>query len=278
MLAAKHAECVMAFKFEPGESVGAETKRILVERLEAAIDHLAKPDVHDARKRLKEARAVLRLIVPKVGDEARAEITALRDIARLLAPTRDAEALVEAFQKIRMEIDPVLRRRLRRLLPKPTPIDPAPVIDALRASRDRINGWMLAEAGFELIEPGLIRTYARGRRASQAVAEDPTPELLHELRKRVKDAWYHHELLEDVWHPVIKGYEKALKELSDLLGLHHDLDLLRERFVIESKAGGIIEIIDQRRDQLRRDALRMAARLYAERKGEARRRWKAWLA
>jgi CHAD domain-containing protein len=264
----------MAFRFEPGEPVVAETKRILVEMLDAAIEHLAKPDVHDARKRLKEARAVLRLVAPALGESARAEIVALRDAARLLSAARDAEALVEAFQKIRSGFDPNLRRRVRRRLPKAAAIDTAPVIDALRASRDRIVGWTLAEGGFELIEPGLVRTYGRGRQAAQAVAEDPSPERLHELRKRVKDAWYHHELLEAVWPPVVKGYEKALKELSDLLGEHHDFDMLRERC---SGVPAVVEVIDQHREQLGRDAFALASRLYAERKREARKRWQAWL-
>src|SRR5258708_7056053 len=264
----------MAFRFEPGEPVAAETRRILVERLGAAIEHLAEPDVHEARKRLKEARALLRLVAPALGGGARAEVMALRDAARQLSAARDAEALVEAFEKIQAGIDSALRRRVRRRLPKPVGIDVAPVISALSASLDRIRGWLLVDGGLELIEDGLIRTYGQGRRASRAAAKDPSPEQLHELRKRVKDAWYHHELLESVWPPVVKGYEKALKEASDQLGLHHDLDLLREQCANEPE---VVAVIDQQRDQLRRDAFAVTARLYAERRREARKRWKGWL-
>src|SRR5258706_3702465 len=52
-------------------------------------EHLAEPDVHEARKRLKEARALLRLVAPALGGGARAEVMALRDAARQLSAARE---------------------------------------------------------------------------------------------------------------------------------------------------------------------------------------------
>src|SRR5258708_19387926 len=127
----------MAFRFEPGEPVAAEARRIVVGRLGAAIGHLGEPDVHEARKRLKEARALLRLVAPALGGGARAEVMALRDAARQLSAARDAEALVEAFEKIQAGIDPSLRRRVRRGLPEAGGIDGAPGVSALSASLRR---------------------------------------------------------------------------------------------------------------------------------------------
>ena len=54
---------------------------------------------------------------------------------------------------------------------------------------------------------------ARGSSAHTAAAAatsrrrraDPTVEALHEWRKRVKDLWYHHTLLRELWPPVMRG-------------------------------------------------------------------------
>ena len=51
--------------------------------------------------------------------------------------------------------------------------------------------------GWELIGPGLHRTYRRGRKRLRAVEEEASVTNLHELRKRVKDLWYQLRLIRD---------------------------------------------------------------------------------
>src|SRR5947207_2716692 len=58
-------------------------------------------DVHDARKRLKKARALLRLLRPALGAPVyRRENGSIRDAARPLTDMRDAKILVETLDKL----------------------------------------------------------------------------------------------------------------------------------------------------------------------------------
>lgn len=287
----------MALRIDDGEAVAAGVLRVLAERLDAAVAHLGDPNdaerTHEARKRLKEARAVLRLVRAEAGDEAFAlENAAIRDAGRHLSDVRDAEALLEALAKLdvsalgtraerRVRRD--LTRRRDRLAQSMTNEQLAAVIDAIRGSRDRIAVWSFPDRGFAIVEEGLVDGYARGRKLFRRARRERDPELLHEWRKGVKDAWYHHQLLERAFPAVVKGYADALKELSDFLGNHHDLDVLRALVVAEPEAFGkpgdvdaLVAIVDHRRAELEHDALAHGERLYRERRGEVRKRWRAW--
>ena len=108
----------MAYRFEPGEPLGDELRRALVEQLRRASDDLARPtpdpegdpdanparatgpddeSVHTARKRIKKARSLLRLGRADLGkatvSHAQAELRAAAD---RLAPQREADAAVES--------------------------------------------------------------------------------------------------------------------------------------------------------------------------------------
>jgi len=71
---------------------------------------------------------------------------------------------------------------------------------------------------FSAIKKNLARGYRDGRRALDLARTDGSDESYHDLRKRVKDLWYHIRLLHDIWPAVVGGYEVALKELVDLEG------------------------------------------------------------
>jgi CHAD domain-containing protein len=287
----------MALRIDEHESLAGGIARVLAERLEAAIAHLTDPHnasrMHEARKRLKETRAVLRLVREEVGEEAFArENAAIRDAGRRLSDVRDAEALLEALAKLDLaplsalpqrRVRRALTTRWKRLATATSDEQLAAVVDSLRASRDRIALWTFPDRGFAIVESGLANTYARGRRLFRRAERRRDPEVLHEWRKRVKDAWYHHQLLERAFPAVVNGYAHALKELSDLLGNHHDLDVLRALLVGQPPSFGkqpdvdaLLAIVDRRRAELERDALALGARIFHERRRAVRERWRFW--
>ena len=89
-----------------------------------------------------------------------------------------------------------------------------------------MDDWPLSHDSFEAVAKGLERTYRRGRRAFKAALEEPSAEALHEWRKRVKDLWYEHTLLRELWPPVMSATGDEAHELSDRLGDDHDLVVL----------------------------------------------------
>ena len=92
----------MAFRLNRPEPLDREVRRIVRERLESAAGALAQRDenlhegVHDARKRFKEIRAVIRLARDSLGARAKMENAWYRDAGRSLSGLRDAQALIEA--------------------------------------------------------------------------------------------------------------------------------------------------------------------------------------
>ena len=270
-------------------SIAALTERVSDDPVEA---------VHDARKALKQERSLLRLARGTIGPaERRRENAALRNAAQMLAAARDAEVMLQAlgelsdrfagqvpqtaFDAIRHQLeaerDPARRRLLESGLP-------AAVADELRMVLMRIDDWPLYRGGWKALEPGLDRSYRRGRRAYTGARSHPTAERLHEWRKRTKDLWYHLRLLKAISPAIVGGQADEAHGLSDLLGDDHDLALLRKK--LRAGAGelavdvdAVIDVIDHRREQLRTEAMQVGERLYAEKPKRFRRRmhryWKA---
>ncbi|CAN0515546.1 unnamed protein product, partial [Phaeothamnion confervicola] len=108
----------------------------------------------------------------------------------------------------------------------------------MSTARSRVGRWRLSEDGFDAIEPGLARSYKAARRAMAAASKDTTADAIHDWRKRVKDHWYHAHLLTPVWPKQMKTSRIAARDLSELLGEHHDLEVfvrhLTERGVVKA--------------------------------------------
>src|SRR5713226_3903933 len=82
-----------------GEALGGAARDILHEARDA-LDDRARPDaaaVHEYRKDMKRWRALLRLITPFLGLEGDGLQREARDLARELAPARDAQAALDAL-------------------------------------------------------------------------------------------------------------------------------------------------------------------------------------
>src|SRR3954468_3779501 len=88
------------------DDLAASVKRVAGDQLGAAAEGLEQPDdpveaVHDARKRLKKTRALLRLARPAMrADAFRAYNRELRDQGRALSGARDADVLVETVDAL----------------------------------------------------------------------------------------------------------------------------------------------------------------------------------
>jgi CHAD domain-containing protein len=299
------------FRLKDGESVPEGIERIALGRIDHALDELrAKTDstpeeaIHEARKDMKKLRGLLRLVRGELGDEVyRHENQTFREAAARLAGVRDADVMIETLdalverypKRIPTDVAKGLRKALfthRRAmeqdgLGRRLAVDET--IEALRDARTRIPEWPLAHDSFAALETGLQRTYRRGRKVYNTALDDPTTENLHEWRKRVKDHWYQHVVLERSWSELMKPVGDQAHALSDLLGDDHDLAVLREWAWAHPQAApdvpGLEELADavgRRRAQLQSEAFELGARLYAERPRDFARRlelyWDAWRA
>ncbi|MDO9408162.1 CHAD domain-containing protein [Patulibacter sp.] len=276
----------MGFQIGTDETLGDGLRRSAGDQLDGAVRALeerfeADPAkaIHDARKRIKKTRALLRLARPAVGRKvARRDNATLRTAAATLSAARDADVLVQT-------VDDLAERYVGRLpsatfeavrhefsgsgAPRPAP-SVAEALDGIREVRAHVDTWPLDAAGRDELLAGEGIAYAAGRAQLPGPGDAPSAEELHEWRKRVKDLWYHGLLLRNAWAPVVESQAEEAHHLSEILGDDHDLFVLHERLVAGPVADptadvdGLLELIDRRRAELLGEALVLGRRVYAE--------------
>jgi CHAD domain-containing protein len=301
------ADPARAYRIRRDEKPADAVRRIVTGRLDDALEQLRERldddvagAIHETRKDLKKARAVLRLVRTRLDDEVyRRDNVRLREAARALAGSRDAEAKVETIEALEERFGDELHAgmiELRRDLEAER--DAVADSDSIRAAArqadeaiEAVGGsaesWSFSKSGWKLLEPGVECSYARGRNRFSDVRSEPSPENIHEWRKRVKDLWYGLRLLRDSWPDVMGEMGAGAHDLSDLLGDHHDLMVLaedirrRDRFAADGDdLAAIMSVIEGRQEELLEAAVPVGERLYAESPANFRKRmrayWRAW--
>jgi len=294
----------MPYRFRKNESAAKATARIAAEEIETALAELADPQlsmerrIHQARRRCKRIRALLRLTKGALPGDFRTENLWFRDAARLLSGNRDATSVLAAFDGIAASAEPeafasVARglRRQRDELEQATDVDGllSAYLIRMHKAAERIPHWRFRAKGFAVVRHGLRCTYKKCRDALGKAHddEDPPVELFHEWRKQVKYHWFHVKLLEGSWSAVLGEHAVAARDLSEVLGDEHDLSVLLERVGGTPEQFGSAATVDrfiaaarERRSALRRQAMPSARRLFAEQPKQFTRRiesyWRAW--
>jgi CHAD domain-containing protein len=289
----------MGYRFRhDDESVEAGFRRIAGEQLGRAVASLEgdalHAGVHDARKRVKKVRGLLRLVRPGFKGFAR-ENAALRDAARTLSGLRDHAAMIEALDRLAARyperVDAArmgpLRAEMEARRDEAAGANDLPerieaFRDVLSAARDRAEGWRLKAAGWDALGPGLARIYGEGRGAMAVAHKTGRGEDFHEFRKRVKDHGYHARLLAPVWPVLMEPYAALVDDLGEVLGEQHDLvafaPVVAGSALAPEVRAGLEDLIVEERRRLEARALVIGARVYAEKPKAMARRMGAWWA
>ena len=294
----------MAYRLKRSESVSQGVKRVAKEQLEKALaeiddDQLDRHEaVHQARKRFKKIRGLIRLVRPAFEKTYQRENARFRDAGRDLSAVRDAQSLIEAFDRLtgfteNSGRDPSFAGIRERLMEQRREIageqaDVSEVLAGLSATiseaLEQVERWELKGRGFDAIAKSFEGTYERGQRAMEE-ARRPTADadVFHEWRKQVKYHWYHTRLLENLWKPVMQARSAEAKRLAELLGEDHDASRLDqwlaehgEDLTDETDVSGFQKLIEKAKRKLRRDAFALGERLFAERPKHLSRRLRAW--
>lgn len=297
----------MAYRFRRQEPLSKGVRRIVRERLDQASGHLdlegeqMHEGIHEARKRFKEIRAVLRLVRAELGEYYRIENRWYRDAGRSLAGLRDMQAAIETWHKLQKHfvelrkphtgdaIETRLRMRLERQDGEAGDIEKsrATIVESLPNVYERISHWPVNAIGFKGLQVGAQWVYRQGRHNMQVAYVSGQPLEFHAWRKRVKDLWYHTKLLKPVWNDEMSVREAALKVLSDTLGDDHDLVVFMQLIKQHPELCGspdfcheIRRCITLRQQELRSRAYGLGCWLYAEKPRAYLRRietyWRLW--
>ncbi len=293
---------MMGYHFHRSESIEAGLRRIACMQLDAALSAISEGGAnapHEVRKRCKKLRGLLRLVRGAFVDFG-AEQHVVREAARALAAARESSAHLEALHRLERAMparlddpdfiaarallesalqDHVRSGALEQALAHATSV--------LAAQRERVPHWALERGGFGALESGLVAAYRNARRSVAAARRRPDAKRLHELRKWVKNHRYHLDLLHALWPGPFIAWVESAGQLGELLGQHHDIDVLLET-LRNSPADGVDPGMCQRladnvvgdADALKVEAFALAARLLAEKPSRFRARmlsyWQAW--
>jgi CHAD domain-containing protein len=291
----------VAYRFEVQETIPAGVRRIATEEIDAARVDLSgvtqhhTEGVHEARKRLKKLRGLLRLVRPHLGMIYEQENVAFRDAARIISGLRESDALLEALDKLEppvptgvLEIaEEQLVRRRERTVGSITELERHVAEVLSTVNRARVETWPPVPEDFVALGPGLRRIYRAAGRQLTLSLEEPSPERLHEWRKRVKNHWYHVRLLAPCWPEVLVERQESLHRLSELLGDDHDFSMLRlcveaspKDFGGEADVALLVEAIELHRTQLVTEAHVLGQKLFAQKPRRFVRRieeaWNRW--
>ena len=282
----------MSFQLKRSERVPDGVRRIVRERIDRALKALddsngkvSDAGIHEARRRLKEVRATLRLVRDDLGAGVFGrENRTFRDVARPLSKVRDAkvsvdslDGLVKHFEaRTALESFAGLRQVLvnrQHLIRKEATRHHGTVphiARRIRTAKKRIKKWPLQRRGWNAIEGGLRRVYAQGRDAMKDVTAEPTDNAFHEWRKRAKDLRYELKLLQSAWPQIVNALAEQAHQLTNSLGEDHDLAVLRITALAESndcasdKNQSLVALIDERRAELQKESIALGAVVYAE--------------
>lgn len=287
----------MSYSLVTGESLTEAVRRVAGEQLDDAIDDLTDAitddpteAIHDARKRCKKVRGLVRAVRPALGDDVyRVANDTARDAARELSDLRDATALMEMFRvvveasdiELSGDDDTALAARTvdelltaRHLAAESELAVDHPRVerarDLLIGARAESQRWDVDDEGWDALADGIAKTYKRGREAFWTTAEAPTGDNFHGWRKRVKYSWYHLRLVSDIAPTVLDPLTRAYHLLAEGLGDAHDMVVLTDTLPslgedlcdlrpVEQLLGGYRSVLEQR-------SLALGARLHAESK------------
>src|SRR5437867_7859984 len=279
----------MGFRLKLREPLPDGLKRVVREQIESAHQlcrHPAKQrgvTVHEVRKHLKKLRAAMRLAVGEVGKNRHArEDRCVRKIGKLVSDLRDAQVRLQTLIQLR---DKKTKHSGKNHFPYIEELlsleresfsaafagwqkQAIPQLERLEA---RLLKWPLEGLTWKQICGAVCKIYKRGQRGLAKTINDPDPENFHAWRKRVKDLWYQLRILQPLNRVVLEKIAADAEVLGELLGREHDFDFLLTRLENEGSDEALHDelmqlqkVIRKRGKRLRRDALELGRRFYAE--------------
>jgi len=250
--------------------------------------------IHDTRRALKRARALLSLLRPVLSREDHRFCKGqLIDAGRALADLRDERVLQQTLRRMwRLAglppSSPTLRR-LDRKFDKADDVqdDERRVICAsiaarnMSAARQCLGSTSLLSTSTSLLGERLRKIYRRGRRQFRSLGPSRPSTEWHEWRKLVKQYEYILEVPGPGLSGPIDAAVRTAHALAHRLGEDHDLALLLDRICTSSSGkrlpARLVDAIEERRQSLQRLALTIGAELYADPPREIERRLRSAL-
>jgi CHAD domain-containing protein len=224
--------------------------------------------VHEVRTRVKQSRALLRLVRAALGEVGYQRARrALRQVNHSLAGLRDAKVTLAAYDKYQQHPDrgrSDIRRT--RLLAQLAAARSQLSVSTRRAAatqlalvQNLVAGSPRSNAGWKAVARAIRHEYAGGHRALAAARSELSAANLHELRKRSKGLMYLCDFLRKL-SPRANSLITPLKHIAACLGDDHDLVLLNRAI----RSADLVRRTARKQIALRKKAWQLGARIYRD--------------
>lgn len=217
--------------------------------------------VHEARKRLKRARAWALLLDLDID-------TPLRAVHRSLARHRDRDALADALKRLQPAAPKTVRPVLRRLLVALPAAEPRIDRQAARGLQVLAASLPEIDAGFRLLARGAADTARRSRRGLRRALASGDPRDFHRWRKWAKYLALQLRYLAPLQPDVLALQAETAATLAQWLGDGHDIELVREfaatRPLAAGDAAALQAFLDQQQQVLHAQASAVGRLLHEE--------------
>jgi CHAD domain-containing protein len=288
----------MSYELQRGESIGENLRRLCRKQIEMALTTIRGENndgdsaVHETRKHLKRARAILELVRGEIGKGLyRQQHRGLRDAGRLISDLRDAEVRLETVRHLESiehgrkaeTIKAMLAFELENFMAAFAgwQSQAAPMLEeALKA----IDCWAMDDFGGEHLAGAVQRSYKRARKALAKAQAHPSAEGFHEFRSEAKRLCFHLRILEPVNAMVLKTLTAELGAVSHFLGQAHDLNFLGERLRDQDaeeqwqrEAAKLLGVVKKGEGQLQRGGVELGEHFFVERPRDFGKRIAEWL-
>lgn len=282
----------MSYRLDPALPVSEALRSAALSELDIAQSGLsATPDrhtgVHSARKCFKRLRSLLLLARPGMPEPVFSSLTArVAIIGKGLAAARDAQALLDAIDKLEKNTEPDLGQgpiqsmrgwlRKRRQVAEQN-LEQSTGSEAKRRLmelRPAFVGLAVYPDDFSPLAKGLERCYRDTRKDFKAAFKADEADELHEWRKGVQHHWRQMQLLTPCWPSELSARAEAARSLSQLLGDDHDVAMLIHlastptmTFGSPEETSAFMKRCRKRHKALRKEARVKGERLFVEKPG-----------
>lgn len=290
----------MSYQLRRNQSLGANLRRICRRQVERALEIVRgekeanDTPVHQTRKYLKKARAVLQMVTDEIGRACfKDQDHRFRDVARLISDVRDAEVrlqTVRQLQEITRRTSQQTFRQTEELLLAELEHFVAAFADwqkraapRLEKLRDEIEAWPVENLDCKQIRCAVQRAYKSGRDALDCAKSKPTPENFHEFRSQTKRLLYQLRILRPINPLVIRALIDDLDSVAEVFGRSHDLYFLGERLrrddgqTAGQETGDLVAVIEASEVELQDRGVDLAERFFEERPRVFGHRLGSWL-
>jgi CHAD domain-containing protein len=275
----------MSYRLEPAMPMSEALRYVAFAELDIAHGTLSVPPdrhtgVHNARKCLKRLRSLLLLARPGMPEPVFGNLTErVARIGKGLAAARDAQALIDAVDKLDRSTEPgpgqgpiqSLRGWLhKRRQAAEKNLEQNTASEAMRRLlelRPAFTGLAVYPDSFRPLAKGLERCYRATRKSFKHAFEAHEADALHDWRKGVQHHWRQMQLLEPCWPSELSARADAARSLSQMLGEDHDIAMLCRLVSTPTMTFGSPEAITAflKRCRKRHKVLREEARIKGER-------------